>query len=127
MLAAQTGLRPGVFVWTGGDVHLYENHVEQAREQLGRDPRALPTLMLAERPQPVRLPRGGRGVRGLRPLAGDQGGGGGVRVRERRVTAVRTELSRAVTPTVIASASHWQIGPKTKINASVELCGFCET
>ncbi len=49
MLAAQTGLEPGVFVWTGGDVHLYENHVEQAREQLGREPRALPTLRLAKR------------------------------------------------------------------------------
>lgn len=49
MLAAQAGLEPGVFVWTGGDVHLYENHVDQAREQLGREPRALPTLRLAER------------------------------------------------------------------------------
>ena len=50
MLAAQTGLEPGVFVWTGGDVHLYDNHCDQAREQLGREPRALPTLRLAERP-----------------------------------------------------------------------------
>ena len=50
MLAAQAGLEPGVFVWTGGDVHLYENHVDQAREQLTRAPRPLPTLRLAERP-----------------------------------------------------------------------------
>ena len=49
MLAAQTGLEPGVFVWTGGDNHLYENHVDQAREQLSRTPRALPTLKLAAR------------------------------------------------------------------------------
>ncbi len=50
MLAAQAGLEPGVFVWTGGDVHLYETHVDPAREQLAREPRPLPTLRLAERP-----------------------------------------------------------------------------
>ena len=37
MLAQQCGLEPGVFVWTGGDCHLYSNHLDQAREQLGRD------------------------------------------------------------------------------------------
>ena len=50
LLAAQTGLEPGIFVWTGGDVHLYETHLEQAREQLTREPRPLPVLRLAERP-----------------------------------------------------------------------------
>ena len=50
LLAAQTGLEPGTFVWTGGDVHLYETHLEQAREQLTREPRPLPVLRLAERP-----------------------------------------------------------------------------
>ena len=44
MMAAQTGLEPGEFVWTGGDCHLYSNHCEQAREQLSREPRALPRL-----------------------------------------------------------------------------------
>ncbi|MFN2441965.1 MAG: thymidylate synthase [Thermoanaerobaculia bacterium] len=46
MVAQVTGLRPGSFVHTFGDVHLYLNHIEQAREQLTRDPRPLPTLTL---------------------------------------------------------------------------------
>lgn len=46
MLAHVTGLRAGEFVHTFGDVHLYRNHVKQAREQLKREPRALPTLRL---------------------------------------------------------------------------------
>ncbi|MBL7942000.1 MAG: thymidylate synthase, partial [Flavobacteriales bacterium] len=41
-----TDLMPGEFVWTGGDVHLYRNHVEQARLQLTRDPRPLPVMEL---------------------------------------------------------------------------------
>ena len=51
MLARECGLEPGVFVWTGGDVHLYSNHLEQARLQLSRDPRPLPKLMLKDRRQ----------------------------------------------------------------------------
>ena len=51
MLARECGLRPGVFVWTGGDVHLYSNHLEQARTQLEREPRALPRLVLKDRGQ----------------------------------------------------------------------------
>ena len=47
MLADQAGLRPGEFVWVGGDVHLYSNHVDQAREQLSREPKAAPTMRLA--------------------------------------------------------------------------------
>ncbi len=46
MIAQVTGLEPGEFVWTGGDVHLYSNHFNQVREQLSREPRALPTLTL---------------------------------------------------------------------------------
>lgn len=46
MLAQQAGLSPGEFVWAGGDVHLYLNHLEQAREQLSREPRALPKMRL---------------------------------------------------------------------------------
>ena len=42
MLAQQLGLRPGEFVWAGGDVHLYLNQLEQAREQLSREPRLFP-------------------------------------------------------------------------------------
>lgn len=46
MLAQQAGLRPGELVWVGGDVHLYRNHLEQAREQLRREPRPLPSMRL---------------------------------------------------------------------------------
>jgi thymidylate synthase len=53
MLARECGLEPGVFVWTGGDVHLYSNHLEQARTQLARAPRALPKLELANRGQGI--------------------------------------------------------------------------
>ncbi len=44
LLAQQAGLEPGEFVWTGGDCHLYSNHLDQAREQLGRAPGPLPRL-----------------------------------------------------------------------------------
>ena len=46
MLAAQTELEVGEFVWTGGDCHIYDNHVEQVERQLARDPRPYPTLRL---------------------------------------------------------------------------------
>ncbi len=50
LVAAQTGLEPGDFIWTGGDCHLYLNHLEQAEEQLQRTPLPLPTLALRRRP-----------------------------------------------------------------------------
>ncbi|MFC4819551.1 thymidylate synthase [Dokdonella ginsengisoli] len=46
MVAQVTGLQPGDFVHTLGDAHLYSNHFEQAREQLSREPRPLPKLVL---------------------------------------------------------------------------------
>lgn len=46
MIAKITGLKPGEFVWTGGDTHLYLNHLDQAREQITRDPRPSPKLII---------------------------------------------------------------------------------
>ncbi|MHB1374552.1 MAG: thymidylate synthase [Thauera sp.] len=46
MVAQACELEPGDFVWTGGDCHLYLNHLDQAREQLRREPRPLPQLRL---------------------------------------------------------------------------------
>ncbi len=53
MYAQQCDLEPGEFVWTGGDVHLYSNHLEQARLQLTRDPYPLPRLRIARRPPSI--------------------------------------------------------------------------
>jgi thymidylate synthase len=44
LVAQQVGLEVGDFVWTGGDVHIYDNHVAQVTEQLSRDPYPFPTL-----------------------------------------------------------------------------------
>jgi len=53
MLAQQADLQPGEVVITTGDSHLYVNHLEQARTQLARAPRALPQLALARRPATI--------------------------------------------------------------------------
>lgn len=50
MVAQQCDLKPGEFVWTGGDTHLYTNHLEQAREQLTRAPYPLPQLVIKRKP-----------------------------------------------------------------------------
>ena len=49
MVAAQTGLEVGEFIWTGGDCHVYDNHIEQVERQLAREPYAYPQLELAPR------------------------------------------------------------------------------
>ena len=46
MIAHVTGLKPGEFIWTGGDCHIYLNHFEQVDTQLARTPKKLPTLKL---------------------------------------------------------------------------------
>ncbi len=46
MVAQVTGLQPGEFIHTFGDAHLYQNHVQQARLQLSREPRSLPTMRI---------------------------------------------------------------------------------
>ena len=53
LVADQCGLGVGDFIWTGGDVHLYQNHLEQALEQLSRDPKSLPTLKLSRTPDKI--------------------------------------------------------------------------
>jgi len=50
MMAQQTNLRPGELVWTGGDCHLYLNHLVQAELQLTREPLPLPTLTIKRKP-----------------------------------------------------------------------------
>ena len=53
MVAQQCNLEVGDFVWTGGDCHLYANHLEQAQQQLDRTPFALPTLKLLRKPASI--------------------------------------------------------------------------
>lgn len=53
MVAQQCDLKPGDFIWTGGDCHLYNNHLDQAREQLAREPYPLPRLELRRKPASI--------------------------------------------------------------------------
>ncbi|MEM9334377.1 MAG: thymidylate synthase [Pseudomonadota bacterium] len=53
MMAQQAGLDVGDFVWTGGDCHLYLNHLEQTDEQLTREPLPLPTLKIERKPESI--------------------------------------------------------------------------
>src|SRR5438105_1298281 len=49
ILAKITGYEPGEFVHTFGDAHIYENHIEQVKEQLKREPREFPTIKIDSR------------------------------------------------------------------------------
>jgi thymidylate synthase len=51
MMAQQTGLKPGELVWTGGDCHLYTNHMVQTELQLTREPLPLPRLVIKRKPE----------------------------------------------------------------------------
>lgn len=53
MIAQQCNLTPGDFIWTGGDCHIYLNHMDQVKEQLSRTPRAYPTLRIARKPADI--------------------------------------------------------------------------
>lgn len=53
MVAAQCDLGVGDFVWTGGDCHIYDNHVEQVKLQLSREPRPYPKLNILRKPESI--------------------------------------------------------------------------
>jgi thymidylate synthase len=53
MMADQLGLQRGEFVWTGGDTHIYDNHVEQVTEQLTREPYPYPRLRITRTPDSI--------------------------------------------------------------------------
>jgi thymidylate synthase len=53
MVAQQSNLKLGEFIWTGGDCHLYVNHLEQAKQQLARDPLPPPRLAIVRRPATI--------------------------------------------------------------------------
>ncbi|ODP34057.1 thymidylate synthase [Pandoraea sp. ISTKB] len=53
MVAQQTGLDVGDFIWTGGDCHLYNNHLDQVQTQLEREPFPLPKLEIARKPDSI--------------------------------------------------------------------------
>lgn len=53
MIAQQCDLEPGDFVWTGGDVHIYNNHIDQVNLQLTREPFALPQLNIKRKPSSI--------------------------------------------------------------------------
>ncbi|NYE95329.1 thymidylate synthase [Psychromicrobium silvestre] len=53
MVAQQVGLEPGEFIWTGGDTHIYDDHVEQVAEQLSRQPYPYPQLKITRKPDSI--------------------------------------------------------------------------
>jgi len=53
MMAQQAGLEVGDFIWTGGDCHLYSNHMDQVSEQLSRTSFPLPTLNIRRKPDSI--------------------------------------------------------------------------
>ncbi len=99
MVAQVTGLHAGEFVHTLGDAHLYENHLEQAREQLTREPRPAAGHAAGSRGElDLRLPLRALCARELRPAPGDQGADRRLmRVSRDRRRRPRTASSAAAT------------------------------
>jgi thymidylate synthase len=53
MVAQQVGLKPGEFIWTGGDVHIYDSHLDQVAEQLSREAYPYPALRINRKPPSI--------------------------------------------------------------------------
>ena len=53
MVGQQVNMVPSEFVWTGGDVHIYKNHLEQVNTQLQRTPKHLPTMKILRKPETI--------------------------------------------------------------------------
>ena len=53
MMAQQCNLKPGHLVWSGGDIHVYANHLQQVQEQLSRTPKALPQVRFKRKPESI--------------------------------------------------------------------------
>ena len=53
MVANQCNMVPDEFIWTGGDIHIYLNHIEQVKTQLSRDVRSLPRLLIKNKPETI--------------------------------------------------------------------------
>lgn len=53
MVAQQCDLEVGEFIWSGGDVHIYSNHLEQVNTQLQREPLPLPKLVIKRKPESI--------------------------------------------------------------------------
>jgi len=53
MIAQQCGLQPAEFIWTGGDCHIYLNHLAQVDLQLSRQPHRLPQLQIKRKPASI--------------------------------------------------------------------------
>ena len=100
MVAQVSGLRPGAFVHSFGDAHLYLNHLEQARLQLTRSPRPLPSLRLnAAVTDLFSFRYEDFALEGYEPAPAHQGGGGGVIFAKRVIPGRRAAANpESITP-----------------------------